>query len=650
MALKYFGDVNPLGKNLLLDKVNIYQVSGVMKDMPENTHFHFDFIANLDDLSDSTRFYGFNVPEGNFPFTYDYIRLADGADPKQLEAKLPPFVERNTPAQFRQNGTSTIFLQNARDIHLYSNIENEIEPNGSASLVNFFMSIGIFLVLIACANFINMATARSVKRVKEVGVRKSLGAEKRELITQFIGETSTMVSLSLILALAAVYLALPTFNSLASKSLGFLFLFDWRLLSLILIAFVFTIVLSGSYPSLILSSVRAAEVLKSSQSSGTGGRSILRKGLIVFQFSISAFLIISTLVVYNQMQFMESKDLGLDKEQVVVIQLTDPTPINLFRTYKSVISGYEGVKGVSASFSAPASLVFQSRIKGINTGSEEVFQAQNYFRDFDFIETMGIKLLAGKDVTEENPGDTINTVIINESAMRKLGYSTPEDALNHELQFPDFPNSPRFRIIGVTEDFHNMSAKEQVPPTVMVFGRSGFFAFVKIDVSKTKDVLAFLKSRWEEVVPGYAFDYSFLDANFDKLYKSEKILNVLLTFFAGLTVFVACLGLLGLCSFMAQQRAKEIGIRKVVGASVTNIISMFSKEFLLLIAIGYVVGAPVAFIVMTNWLDDFAYRIEIEPSFFVIALVLTVAAMALTVGYQVIVAARTNPTKSLRTE
>jgi putative ABC transport system permease protein len=650
MAKKYFGDADPVGKNLMLDKVNIYQVSGVMEDMPENTHFHFDFIANLDDLRDSTRFYGFNVPEGNFPFTYDYVRLADGAKASQLEAKLPAFVEKNTPIQFRQNGASRIFLQNAREIHLHSNIENEIEPNGSAVLVHFFMSIGIFLILIACANFINMATARSVKRVKEVGVRKSLGAEKRELVTQFIGETSVMVSISLLLALASVYLALPSFNTLAGKSLGFSFLLDIRLLAVILIAFVFTIVLSGSYPSLILSGVKAAEVLKASQSSGTGGRSLLRKGLIVFQFSISAFLIICTLVVYNQMRFMDSKDLGLDKDQVVVIQLTDPTPINLFRTYKSVISSHDGINGVTASFSAPASLVFQSRIKGINTGSEEVFQAQNYFRDFDFIETMGIKLLAGKDVTEENPGDSINTVLINESAMRKLGYTDPEDALNHELQFPDFQNSPTFRIIGVTEDFHNMSVREQVPPTVMVYGRSGFFAFVKIDVTKAKEVLAFMKARWEEVVPGYAFDYSFLDQNFDKLYKSEKILNVLLTFFAGLTVFVACLGLLGLCSFMAQQRAKEIGIRKVVGASVTNIIAMFGKEFFVLIVIGYVVGAPIAFYVMKNWLDGFAYHISIEPSFFVLALVFTVTAMAITVGYQVIVAARTNPTKSLRTE
>jgi putative ABC transport system permease protein len=650
MAKKYFGDVNAVGKNLMLDKVNIFQVSAVMRDMPENTHFHFDFIANLDELADTTRFYQFNVPEGNFPFTYNYIRLAEGSDSKALEEKLPAFVEKNTPLQFRQNGSTKVFLQKTRNIHLYSNIENEIEPNGSAVLVHFFMSIGIFLILIACANFINMATARSVKRVKEVGVRKALGAEKRELIAQFIGETSIMVLVSIVLALAAVYLALPAFNSLAAKSIGFSFLLDWRLTSVILIAVIFTIVLSGSYPSLILSAVKAAEVLKSSQASGTGGKSLLRKSLIVFQFGISAFLIICTLVVYNQMRFMDNQDLGLDKDQVVVIQLTDPTPMNLFRTYKSVIQDHEAVKSVSASFSAPASLVFQSRIKGVNTGSEEVFQAQNYFRDLDFIETMGIKLLAGKDVTQENAADSVNTVIINASAMRKLGYAQPEDAINHELMFPDFNNSPTFRIIGVTEDFHNMSVREQVPPTVMVYNRNGFFAFVKIDVTKAKDALAFLKARWEEVVPGYAFDYSFLDANFDKLYKSEKILNVLLTFFAGLTVFVACLGLLGLCSFMAQQRAKEIGIRKVVGASVTNIISMFSKEFLQLIVIGYLIGAPVAFMVMNNWLDGFAYRIDIEPSFFVLALVLTVSAMALTVGYQVIIAARTNPTKSLRTE
>jgi putative ABC transport system permease protein len=650
MAKKYFGDGNAVGKNLMLDKANIYMVSGIMRDIPENSHFHFDFIAGLENLSDSTRYYNFNVPEGPFPFTYDYIRLKENVDARSLEAKFPSFFERNTPIQFRQNGTAKIFLQNTRGIHLTSNIENEIEPNGSAVLVNFFMSIGILLILIACANFINMATARSVKRVKEVGIRKTMGAEKRELVTQFLGETSLTVIISLVLAIGAVYIALPAFNSLAGKSIGFSFLLDWRLVSVILSAIVITIVLSGSYPSVILGSVRAAEVLKASQSSGTGGRSLLRKSLIVFQFSISAFLIISTLVVYNQMQFMDNKDLGLDKEQVVVIQLTDPTPMNAFRTFKSVISANDAVKSVSASFSAPASLVFQSRIKGVNTGSDEVIQAQNYFHDYDFVETLGIKLLAGKDVTLDNPADTLNTVVINETAMRKLGYTNPQEVLNREIQFPDFNNSPVFRVIGVTEDFHNMSVREQVPPTVMVFARNGFYAFVKIDVNKAKDVLAWMSKRWEEIVPGYTFDYSFLDQNFDRLYKSEKVLNVLLTFFAGLTVFVACLGLLGLCSFMAQQRSKEIGIRKVVGASVTNIISMFGKEFLQLILIGYAVSAPLAFLVMNKWLDGFAYRIDIEPEFFVLALAFTVMAMALTVGYQIITAARTNPTKSLRTE
>jgi putative ABC transport system permease protein len=651
MAKKYFGDgVNAIGKNLMLDKVNIYEVTGVMKDMPESNHFHFDFIAGLENLDDTTKYYGFRVPEGPFPFTYDYIRLKEGADPHSLEAKFPAFIQQRTPIQFRQNGEVKIFLQNTRDIHLTSNLENEIEPNGSKMLVLFFMSIGIFLILIACANFINMATARSVKRVKEVGIRKTLGAEKSELVIQFIGETLLMVLLSLFLALTAVYLALPAFNSLANKAIGFSFLLDWRLASVIITAVVVTVVLSGSYPSLVLSSVRAAEVLKSSQNSGTGGRTILRKSLIVFQFSISAFLIISTLVVYNQMQFMENKDLGLDKEQVVVVQLTDPTPINAFRTFKSVISANPAVKGVTASFSAPAYLVFQSRIKGVNTGSDEVIQAQNYFHDYDFVETLGIKLIAGKDVTLDNPNDTLNTCVINETAMRKLGYTNPQDVLGREIMFPDFGNSPNYRVIGVTEDFHNMSVRETVPPTVMVYGRNGFYAFVKIDVSKAQDVLPWMKQRWEEIVPGYTFDYSFLDENFDRLYKSEKVLNVLLTFFAGLTVFVACLGLLGLCSFMTQQRSKEIGIRKVNGASVPNIIGMFSKEFLQLIVIGYVVGAPLAFIVMSKWLDSFAYRIDMEPSFFVLALIFTVGVMALTVGYQIIKAARTSPTKSLRTE
>lgn len=649
MAKKYFGTDDPIGKSLMLDKVNMYQVTGVMRDMPSNTHFHFDFIANLEDL-DSTRFYGFNVPEGVFPFTYDYIRLKENTNAAQLEAKLAPFIESITPERFRQNGKFKAFLQPARDIHLRSNLENEIEPNGSAVLVNFFMSIGIFIILIACANFINMATARSVKRLKEVGVRKTLGAEKPALVTQFLGETALMVIAALLLAIAAVYLALPTFNALAGKSLTFSFLLDWRLASLIVIAVLLTIVLSGSYPALILSSVRPASVLKASQAGGSGGKTVLRKALIVFQFSISAFLIISTLVVYNQMRFMESKDLGLDKDQVIVIQLTDPVPINAFRTLKSVFLSNPSVKSVSASFSAPASLVFQARIKGVNTGSDEVIQAQNYFCDYDFVETMGIKMLAGKDIRSDSPGDSLNTLIINETAMRRLGFANPEDALNREVQFPDFNNGPTYRVIGVTRDFHNMSVRETVPPTVIAFARNGFYAFAKVDMSNASELIPWMQKRWEEVVPGYAFDYSFLDQNFNSLYKSEQVLNVLLTFFAGLTIFVACLGLLGLCSFMAQQRAKEIGIRKVVGASVTNIVGLFGREFFQLIMIGYIIGAPLAFFVMNQWLDGFAYRIDIAPSFFILALMFTVVAMALTVGYQVIVAASANPTKSLRTD
>jgi putative ABC transport system permease protein len=650
MEKKYFAESSGVGEVLILDKSNMFEVSAIMQDPPENSHFQFDFIASFEDLKDTSRLYQTNVPEIHFPFTYNYLKLRENASVKALESKLTALVERNTPAQFIPPGTSRrVFLQKLQDIHLYSNLENEIKPNGSAMMVYFFLIIGIFIILIACANFTNMATARSFKRIKEVGVRKTLGANRTELVLQFLGETSAVVLLSFALGLLAVYTLLPEFNALSGKSLAIGFLLDWRMTITMIFTILLTVLLSGSYPSMILSAVRTADVLKAGQHNGTGGKFYLRKVLIAFQFCISTFLVISTIVVYEQMQFTNSINLGLEKDQVVVIQLTDPAPMNAFRAYKSVIEGHTAVKGVSASLNAPASHVFQTRFKGVNTGSEEVHQAQSYWRDFDFLETLGIKLLAGKDFSATNPGDTVNGIIINETAMKKLGYATPDEAINREITLVNF-NNPTYRIIAVTEDFHSMSVHEQIQPTLMVYRPSGFFAFVKIDTNQSAEALEWLKNRWNEIVPGYTFDYSFLDQNFDKLYKNEKVLAVLLNFFAFLAVFVACLGLLGLCSFMALQRTKEIGIRKIVGANITDIIILFAREFVLLMLIGYGIGAPLAWIIMSKWLSRFAYKINITPMIFLTALILLVLAMTMTVGYQILKAARANPTKSLRTE
>ncbi len=650
-ARKYFGDEDPVGKTLLLDKTFLYEVSGVMEDMKGDSHFHFDFVAPFENLRDTVRLYQVNAPEVYFPFAYTYLKLKPNTNPQALEERSAAFIQRVTPAQFLpQDSQVSFFLQPLQDIHLHSDLINEIEPNGSALLVYFFMTVGIFVMLIACVNFTNLATARSAKRFKEVGIRKAIGAFRKEIVTQFMGETFLLVFFAFIISLFLVYAGLPAFNSVSENHFTFMNLLDPQIIMIIGVTFLFTVLVSGSYPALVIGSIRSAEVLKAGQKSGMGGRPILRKALIVFQFTISVFLIVSTIVVYRQMQFAESRDLGLSKDQVLVVQLTDPAPRTTFRTFKSAILRNPDVLSASASFSAPGSRVFQGRMHAVNSGSDELVQINSYFSEYDFTKTLGINLLAGRDFSPVNPADTVNGMIVNETAIKAFGWSSPEEAIGKELEFPNGGN--KFHVIGVASDFQNMSVHERIAPTVMGYagGQGGFYAFVRFNPAHTKEVIEWLRKNWAEINPGYFFDYSFLDQNFEKLYKSDKVLNLLLTFFASLTIFVACLGLLGLSSFMAELRAKEISIRKVNGADMVHICVLLLKDFAWLILGGFIVGSILATYAMGQWLDRFAYKIAIDPLFFIVALIILLAATLLTVGYQLYGASRANPIKALRTE
>lgn len=651
IAKKYFGDEDPVGKNLLLDRTFLYEVSGVMEDFQNNSHFRFDFIAPFENLRDTVRYYQVNAPEVFFPFAYTYIKLKPNTDPAALEGRSSEFIHRVTPAQFLpQDANLSFFLQPIQDIHLHSSLNNEIEPNGSALLVYFFMTVGVFVMLIACVNFTNLATARSAKRFKEVGVRKAIGAFRREIVAQFILETFLLVLISFIISLFLIYSGLPAFNSVSEKQFSFGNLLDPDVIAIIGLVFFVTVFISGSYPAFVIGSIRSAEVLKAGQSSAMGGRPILRKALTVFQFTISVFLIISTIVVYQQMKFAQSRDLGLSKDQVLVVQLTDPAPRRTFRAYKSTILHNHDVLSASASFSAPGTRVFQGRMHAVNTGAEEFVEINTYFSELDFTETLGINLLAGRDFSPLNPADTVNGMLVNETAQKAFGWASPEDAIGKELEFSAGGN--KFRVIGVTEDFQNMSVHERIAPTVMgyVGGQGGFYAFIKFNPAHTSEVIEWLRKNWVEINPGYYFDYSFLDQNFEKLYKSDKVLNLLLTFFAVLTIFVACLGLLGLSSFMAELRAKEISIRKVNGAGMIHICILLLKDFAGLILAGFIAGSMFATYAMNQWLEGFAYKIVLEPLFFIEALGLLLAATLLTVGYQMYGASRANPIKALRME
>lgn len=647
MVEKYFDGENPIGRMLSLDNQYDFEVAGVMADMPRTSHFHFDFLASFVSLEDPEQLYLFNALEGQFPFSYTYLLLEDGTT-ESFAQKLPAFLDRHLPDQFRQGGTEMrAFLQPLTNIHLHSHLENEIEPNGDAGTVYVFLAVGLFVLLIACVNFMNLATARSANRAKEVGMRKVVGAHRRHLVAQFLGESALLALLALAVALVLVLLALPAFAMLSGKPLTAPAVLRPGFAGLMVTVTLGVGLLAGSYPAFFLSSFRPAAVLRGALRAGTSGASRLRKGLIIFQFGISLVLIISTLIVYQQMDYARTKKLGFDKEHVVVLQVTDPNAADQYPAYRDAILQDPNVLNVSASLSTPGGLQNQATVRPEGAPEEATYQVYTYFSDFHFAETLGLEVVAGRSLDPAFSTDSTQAILINETAARTFGW-TPEEALGKEILFGTNPQGPR--VVGVVNDFHSQSVREQITPTVIAFNNFVFFAFVRIQPDDVPGTLASLRDTWERAVPGYVFDYSFLDEDFDELYQREDVLGTLLGYFAGLTIFIACLGLFGLASFMAEQRTQEIGVRKVLGASVAGIVLLLSKEFTKLVAAAFVVAAPVAYLAMRQWLSGFAYHTTVGVGTFLVAGAAALIIAWLTVSYQATRAALANPVEALRTE
>ncbi len=656
MAEKYFGAADPMGKTLVLDSQYNFVVTGVMADLPRNGHFHFDFLAAFNTLEQVPIYGGTDFSQQQFPIVYTYLLLAEGASAAALEAKLGPAVSGYVEAHFplAQSGFAVApSLQPLRDIHLRSNRENEIEPNGNAATVYVFLAVGVFILLIACINFMNLATARSASRAREVGMRKVAGAHRGQLIQQFLGESVLLALLALVVALVLVGLALPAFDALTGKAIGLADLVHPLVLPGLVAVALAAGLLAGSYPAFFLSAFRPAAVLKGDLHAGGGAG--LRKALIVFQFGISLVLLVSTGVVYHQLNYVRAQQLGFDKEHVVVIQLTDPTPRGLYRAYKNRILGEANVVNVSAASSAPASLLNQVPLRPVAAPEDENWLLHAYFSDFDFFETMDMRLVAGRAISRDFPADTLDGIVINETAARAFGWDDYTQALGQQLAFPrgnNDNNNPPLRVVGVVRDFHSQSAHEQIAPAMVMYAnvQAYLYVFVRLRPGDPRATVAALEEAWRQVIPNYAFDYAFLDDHFDRLYRADALVGTLLGFFAGLTIFIACLGLFGLASFMAEQRTKEIGVRKTLGASVGSIVLLLSKEFTKLVAAAFVVAAPVAYLAMHRWLDGFAYRVEISWQIFLLAGLGALLVALLTVSYQSVKAALANPVDALRTE
>lgn len=656
-AKKYFGTTHVLGKTIEIkdDKNPFYKITAVVKDIPQNAHFHFDFFFSMKNVD----YQWGQLTSHNF---YTYLRLKKGTDYKAFEKKFGQYVVNyvlpaakqymniNSMADFEKAGNKLEYsLIPLTQIHLYSNRPFELGSNGSIQYVYIFSAVALFILIIACINFMNLTTAHSANRSKEVGIRKVLGTEKRSLVLQFLFESTLMVLLSLIISFGIVYLVLPLFNDVASKQMTITSLFSAYILPL-LISLPFVVgLLAGSYPAFYLSSFKPIEILKGKLKLGTKGGG-LRSVLVVFQFAVSIILIVGTIVVYKQLNYIQTKNLGYNKDQVLVISGISSLNSNV-DAFKNEVLQMRGVVSGTLTGFLPVSNSYRTD----NTFSKDAvmdakngFDMQNWRVDYDYIKTLDIQVIKGRNFSCEFGGDSASA-IINETTAKILGYADPLGKRIYTTT--DQPGKMiAYTIIGVVKNFNFESLHQDVGPLALLLGGGFGSGIFKVNASNIQSLIAQIQNQWKTLALGLPFSYKFLNESFDEMYRTEQRAGKIALIFSVLAIFIACLGLFGLATFIAEQRTKEIGIRKVLGASVQGIVQMLSKDFVKLVAIAFVFAAPLAWWAMHTWLQDFAYRINIEWWMFVAAGMGALFIALATVSFQAIRAAIANPVKSLRTE
>lgn len=653
LAKKIFGTTNVVGKQLELNRKDNYIITAVYKDAPVNTQIKPDLLLSYATFLKDATGPGYN-PETAWESDgcLTYLLLNRGADPKKVEAKFVPVADKFVGADMKKfNSAVTYNLQPLTDIHLNSHYIMEPGENGDGKTVYLLLGIALFIVVIAWVNYINLATARAITRAREVGVRKAIGSQRRQLVIQFLSESAVLNGLALILAILFVMAAIPGFNALSGQQLSFsLFAKNDFWLGLVAL-FVTGVFLSGLYPAFVLSGFKPIEVLKG-KTSGTKQSSLLRKSLVVFQFAASLFLLIGTVTVYRQIQFMRRQSLGVNIDQTLVITRptvgADSTFLQKITAFKEETSRQTFVKNITVSTSVPGEAV------GWNAGGiklvEQDDSKQKQYRvigvDYDYLKTFGLKLLAGRAFSKEFGADD-SSVIFNEKAIELLGFHKPEEALNKRIDFW----GGRYTIIGVAKNFHQQSLRQDYEPLILrcIPAVTGSVS-IKIKDADAGSAVTAVKAEWNKFFPGNTFEYFFLDDHFNEQYKADQRFGSVFSLFTCLAVLVACLGLFGLASFTTLQRTKEIGIRKVLGASINSILQLLYKEFALLLAIAFLIAAPLAWLASSKWLQSYAFRINVGWLYVVLPFLLMIAIAFITVSFQSIKAAIANPVKSLRTE
>jgi putative ABC transport system permease protein len=656
LAEKVFGNDDPVGKMVVMDNDEDWEVSGVFDDMPSNSHFKLDILLSMESREESkSKFwmsFNFNT----------YLKLQKGFNPADLEAKFPDLIERKigpeieqfmgaSMEEFYQAGNSAGFLLfPLKKIHLYSDKLGDIDQNGDIQYVYIFSAVALFILLLACINFMNLSTARSAGRAKEVGVRKVLGAYKAQLINQFLSEAYLITFISIILAYIISFLVLPSFNVLADKNIDAQGLLSINFLVMMVIILFVVGALAGSYPAFYLSNFKPVETLKGKLNLGLKGGG-LRSFLVVLQFSVSIIMIIGTIIVFNQLSYIQNKKLGYSKDHVLMIH--DPWMMgDKAESFKNEVIQYTDVfAGTMSGFlPVPSSDNNNLWFPGANPTKDESYVFHEFRVDHDYINTLEIEIAHGRSFSKDFPSDS-TALLINEAAVLQLGWT---DAVGKTLSTyggsQENPIVEVYKIIGVVKDFHFTSLKDRIEPLVFELGKSRGFVSFKVNGENVATTIDFIENKWNEFAPGQPFQYSFLDDRFNDMYKEEQKLGKIFTVFASLAIFIACLGLYGLAAFTAEQKRKEIGVRKVLGASISSIITLLSKEFLKLVGIAFLIASPISYFVMSKWLEDFENRTQINFMVFLVAGIAALVIAWFTMSFQSWSAARVNPARSLKDE
>lgn len=654
---KYFGDEDPIGKIIKIDGEHSLSVTGVAQNVPNNSHLKFDFLVSFATLNSQTQNDdGVSASETSWGW-YDYnsyVLLEPGVDIADYDSRFEEILYAERGEDFEKFDFKAEFpLQPVGDIHLYSNLLQESEPEeqGDGQAVFFLTIVAFFILLIAWINYINLSTARSVERAKEVGIRKTMGAYRKQLINQFLAESFVLNFLALILGLLIVTIGINYFNQLTDSSLSLSFLTDGLFWGVVGAIYFVGSVFSGVYPAFILSSFKPVAVLKGKLSSNKSG-ALLRKSLVVFQFASSITLIAGTIIVYQQLKHMTSLDLGFDMTETLVIKGPGIVPVDslyqsTYETFKTEIIRNSGIKTIASSSNVPGMEIFWTN--GIKRDEE----ARDKFKiiyiasiDYDYIPSYDIDLLTGRNYSKDFPTDT-GAIILNKAAIDFLGFSSVEEALNEKVTFWGQPKT----IVGIVDNYKQMSVKNDVAPIAFPLQswRGSYFT-LNLETSDYQDAFDDAQAKYQRAFPGNPFDYFFLDEHFNRQYKNERKFSRVFTLFAGFAILVACLGLFGLSSFSALQKTKEIGIRKAIGADVSNIVVLLSREFMILVLVANLIAWPVIYLVMDAWLNNFAERIAFQIPVFLVSGILVVLIAFLTVAYKTIVTARSNPVTALRYE